>query len=455
LLLLTASVSGAQQPSRFTGLWQGTLQAGAVRLRLGLTIQDSAGATMAVLTSIDQGNAQIPASIVIAGDSLHLSMPAIGGSYAAVLSGDSLRGTFTQGAPLPLVMGRTAGLSTVSRPQTPKAPFPYAAQDVSVSSAPGVTLACTRLVPQGTGPFPAVVFVTGSGPQDRNEALLGHEPFLVISDYLARHGIASLRCDDRGVAKSTGNFRGATSADFAVDADSALEFLRRQPGIAPTRVGILGHSEGGLIAPIVASHDPHVAFLVLMAGPGLRGDSILILQQRLISAANGEPQAQIDEMTWANRKLFRAVIASSDSADAARRVDATRREILDSVPAEGKALAARQLDEAVAQLLAPWMRYFLKYDPVPALRSVKVPVLALNGALDLQVPPKPDLAAIDTALRAAGNKDYRVVELPGLNHLFQTARTGAVGEYSQIEETTAPVALETIAQWINAHFGRR
>jgi pimeloyl-ACP methyl ester carboxylesterase len=450
----------AQQPARgaerFVGNWLGALPTPAMRLRLALTIsRDSAGALTGVLTSLDQGNATIPARITARGDTLVAVMPAARATYTAVLSTarDSLHGSFTQGAALPLDMARVATLPSMNRPQDPKPPFPYRATDVTVESVPGVRLAGTVLLPNGAGPFPAVVLVTGSGAQNRDEALLGHKPFLVIADYLARHGIASLRYDDRGYAKSTGNFAAGTSADFANDAEAAVQFLRSQPGIAPGGVGILGHSEGGMIAPMVAARDRDVGFIVMLSGPGVPGDSILLMQEALIAAASGARQATIDRMVEANRGLFDAIKAASDSADAVARMAATSQRIIARLPVAERALGETQLAQARAQLSSPWMRYFIAYDPRPALSHVRVPVLALGGTLDLQVPYKEDLAAIEAALKAGGNTDYRVVSMPGLNHLFQTAKTGAPDEYSSISETLSPAALDMIAQWINARFG--
>ena len=451
------AVVQTQQPAvarRFVGEWIGTLATPAAKLRLGLSVarDSSSGGLTGVMTSLDQGNAKIPATLAVHGDTLVVSMPAAQATYAAVLDAakDSLRGTFTQGAPLPLDMGRAASPTTRVRPQEPKPPFPYSSREVSVESVPGVRLAGTILMPAGAGPFPAVVMVTGSGPQNRNEELLGHKPFLVITDYLARHGIASLRYDDRGIAGSTGNFAASTSADFADDAQAAVAFLRKQPGIAPGRVGIIGHSEGGLIAPIVAARDTNVAFIVLLAGPGLPGDSILLMQAEMIAKANGAPQAMIDTSLEVNSRLFAAVKGARDSADAAARVNAIADRMVASLPVAQQAQARTQLVTVKTQVLSPWMQYFLKYDPRTSLRQVRVPVLALDGSLDLQVPPKQDLAEIDTTLKRAGNRDYEVKELPGLNHLFQPAKTGSPNEYATIDETFSPTALQIIADWINA-----
>jgi uncharacterized protein len=377
-------------------------------------------------------------------------------TYSGVMTtaGDSIRGTFMQGTvSIPLPFGRST-LESVSagRPQDPKPPYPYNTKEVTVPSDGGVRLAGTVVIPEGPGPFPAVVFVTGSGPQDRDEALLGHRPFLVIADYLARHGIASLRYDDRGFAKSTGTFETATSADFAADAEAALHFLQHVPGIARDRVGILGHSEGGLIGPMIAARTRDVAFLVLMAGPGMPGDSLSLLQLRRL-ASRSTPSAQVDAQVDNNRRLFHAVSGARDSADAVARVLAVRQEIIGALPENQRVAAASRLDQTIPKLVNPWMRYFLRYDSRTALRNVHVPVLALGGTLDLQVPARENLSGIDAALKAAGNKGYRIVELPNLNHLFQTATTGAPSEYATIEETIAPQVLDLITSWINQRFG--
>lgn len=449
---------GATSPAdRHVGNWQGALATPHGTLRLALTVtHDSTAGLAGVVTSLDQGNARIPGLLTLHGDTLVLTMPAVSASYTAVLttSGDSLRGSFTQGGnAMPLNMGRAAPPAVPKRPQEPQPPFPYRSRDVSFESVAGVRLAGTVLLPQGNGPFPAVVLVTGSGPQNRDEELLGHKPFLVIADYLARHGIASLRYDDRGTAQSTGKFSTATSADFADDAEAAVQFLQVQPGIARHHIGIVGHSEGGLIAPMVAARSTDVAFIVLLAGPGIPGDSILLLQTALISAVSGVPDGTVRRNNALNRRLFTAIKASRDSADAALRIQQVSAQVIADLPAGEQALATRQVAALATAYLSPWMQYFLRYDPVPALRGVRVPVLALGGTLDLQVPHKENLSAIEAALQAGGNRDYRAVTLSGLNHLFQSATTGSPAEYASIPETFSPGALATIGDWINARFG--
>jgi pimeloyl-ACP methyl ester carboxylesterase len=440
---------------RFVGNWVGVLATPNAKLRLALAItRDSLGNMAGVMTSLDQANAAIPGRLTLKGDTLIFAMPTKQASFTGVISAakDSLHGSFVQGISFPLDMVRGAATAAITRPQVPKPPFPYRAQDVSFTSVPGVQLAGTILLPPGDGPFPAVVLVTGSGPENRDEEIFGHKPFLVIADYLARHGIASLRYDDRGTAKSTGNFAAGTSADFAVDAEAAGRFLRTQPGIARDRVGIIGHSEGGTIAPMVATRSRDVAFIVLLSGTGIPGDSLLLLQQALIATISGVPPALIKRSGESNARLFDAIKASHDSADAAARITDVMKRMVASLPASEQASFTAQLDAATARLLSPWMQYFIRYDPRPTLRKVHVPVLALGGTLDLQVPYKENLGAIDTALKAAGNHDVRIVSMPGLNHLFQTATTGGPAEYPVISETFSPAALELIGTWINERF---
>lgn len=458
-IVQTASAQTPSGPARFVGTWEGVIQAGQTRLRLGLKVErDSAGALRGFMTSIDQGNAIMPSTITVGGDTLIVAMPAANAYYRGVINAgrDTLDGAFMQGAALELKFHRTTmAPATVVRPQEPKPPFPYRAEEVSFQSAPGVRLAGTLILPAGAGPFPAVVFVTGSGPQDRDEALMGHKPFLLLADYLARKGIASLRYDDRGVAKSTGNFGAATSVDFADDAEAGVRFLRANAAIARDRVGILGHSEGGYIGPMVAARSKDVAFLVLLAGPGIPGDSILVLQQRLIAAAAGAPLAQIEFGAQLNRVTFATIKAGGDSATMMAHLQSGVREVIATLPSSQQAqVPADQVVQQLAQSLTPWFRYFIGYDPRTALRQIRVPLLAVNGTLDLQVPYKENLGAIDAALKEAGNRQYTLVELPRLNHLLQTATTGGVGEYSTIEETMSPTALDAIATWIAERFVR-
>ncbi len=443
------------------GTWLGTLQTGGVALRIVFHIsRDSVGVLTATLDSPDQAAIGIPVgAVIVTGDSLRLEVPAVGGGYEGTISADgtTIDGTWSQGGQtFPLVLERTDEVPVVQRPQEPKEPYPYDADEVTFNNAAaGITLAGTLTLPRSEGPFPAVVLISGSGPQDRDEALLGHRPFLVLADYLTRQGIAVLRFDDRGVGESTGSFARATSEDFAGGALAGVAYLKGRSEIDPAKIGLVGHSEGGLVAPMVAVQAPDVAFIVLMAGPGLTGEEILYLQGALIFEANGASEEAITRNRRQQERLFEVLKQEPDSAAAAQQLRAIMKETLDAMSDEEKQAAGipeadveTLLDGQVRQLNTPWFRYFLTYDPVPTLQQVTCPVLAVNGEKDLQVPPEENLSSIEAALRQGGNEDVAIVELEGLNHLFQTAETGAPSEYATIEETFSPKALAIIGNWI-------
>jgi hypothetical protein len=444
--------SAAAQVERLAGEWGGALDAGGQRLRLQFSLARQAdGSVAGTMVSVDQGGARVPVQARALRDTaFRIEAQAVQGAFQGRASarGDTLTGRWEQGGgTLPLVLVRGAVAAAPARPQEPKRPFPYREEEVSIQSVPGVRLAGTLTIPHGRGPFPAAVLISGSGPQDRDETLLGHRPFLVLADYLTRRGIAVLRYDDRGTAKSTGDFASGTSDDFARDAEAAFRFLAARPEVARGRTGLIGHSEGGLIAPMVATRTRGVGFVVMLAGPGLRGDTLLVLQGAALQRASGASEEAIRSSTRQQRALLQAIVAGGDSAAMTQRV----REALLAAMTPAEAAAAGTLDPLPPQVqraMTPWFRFFLAHDPVPTLRRLTVPTLALNGSLDAQVTPRENLAGIEAALRAAGNRDFRVVELPGLNHLFQTARTGGFAEYAQIEETFAPAALELIAVWV-------
>jgi hypothetical protein len=362
------------------------------------------------------------------------------------------KGTLAQfGSNLPVTIRRLAeGESadlTPKRPQEPKAPFPYAAREASFTSAAAdkVALAGTLTVPSGAGPFPAVVLLTGSGAQDRDEALMGHKPFLVIADHLTRAGFAVLRFDDRGVGGSKGQLDRATQADLAGDARGALDWLTQQPEIDRARLGVVGHSEGAWVAAKIGALDKRVRAVVMLAGPGVAGREILPQQLVAIARARGVAQAEIDAQVAQQKELLAALLANKPRAD----LEAILRKL---VPLQQPGIAPDQAEALVkaslGQLDTPWFRDFIKADPRPDLRKLKAPVLALIGALDLQVPAADNIPELERALKA--NKAAVIKTLPGLNHLFQRAKTGAPSEYGDIEETFAPEALAELTTWLRA-----
>lgn len=452
-LTVTAAVAlaGAQVPAGdLAGRWEGRITVGSQSLRIVLNVDAAGGAT---IDSPDQGaNGLAVNGLTLQGGVVRFAIPAAGGNFEGTLTdgGRTLTGVLTQGgASLPLVLSRVLELTpsapppvtapqpvSDARPQTPQAPFPYRSEDVVIPTpTPGVQLAGTLTVPQGAGPFPAVLLITGSGQQDRDETVFGHKPFLVLADALSRRGVAVLRVDDRGVGGSTGPVTTATSADFAVDAGAAFAFLETRPEIARDRVGLIGHSEGGTIAPLVAQADPRVAFIVLIAGPAVSGGDLLVEQSRAIQKASGIAPAMVEGNVAIQSRIMRAVAAHADSAEAATAA-------VDAILAEaGQPQVQRQA--VAAQLVAPWTRWFIAHDPAPSLAALPIPVLAIYGGKDVQVPAEQNAAALRALLPSA-----EVVVLPNLNHLMQPATTGLPAEYQTIETTFDPSALTAIVDWV-------
>jgi pimeloyl-ACP methyl ester carboxylesterase len=445
----------AQAPVGIEGNWQGALDVGNFKLRLVLKISQAADGTLkATMDSLDQSAKDLVVdTISFQAGLLKFEMKALNASYSGTLSkdGTQLSGQFTQGAVYSLDFTRItdAAQLELKRPQTPRKPYPYLEEEVTYENkSDQVKLAATLTMPRGKGPFPAVVLITGSGQQDRNEALLGHQPFLVLADYLTRRGIAVLRADDRGVGGTSRGGPNDTTENYAADALAGVEYLKTRREISLKQIGLVGHSEGGMAAPMAAVKSADVAFIVLLAGPGILGEKLLAEQVGLISAA--ECEKQVAGAVAESERLFAIASQEKDPAVAKQKLQdaATQRADAAKKRLEAQLKAA---DAQNAMFLTPWFRYFLSYDPRPTLLKVRVPVLAINGDKDLQVPPREDLAAIEQALKDGGNRDYKIVLLPNLNHLFQTSRTGAISEYAEIEETFAPIALQTIGDWILAH----
>jgi hypothetical protein len=338
--------------------------------------------------------------------------------------------------------------------QEPLAPFPYRNIEVSIPNKKDkLTLAGTLSLPQNRGKYPALIFISGSGAQDRNEEILGHKPFLVLADYITKQGFAVLRFDDRGFGKSTGNFSTATSADFANDVRAAFAFLSKHAEIDANKIGLLGHSEGGLIAPMVASTNKRVAFVVLLAAPGLRGDQLLLIQQEDIARSQQVTEAEIEQAKTINSSIFSLLVNDYGKNDNTLK-DKLVNYINQSIDADTSFQLPPKISKTqfvtmqVQQLLNPWMRYFICYDPVPALKKLKCPVLAINGEKDIQVAATKNLSAIETAVKSNGNQHVQIEQIPNLNHLFQTCQLCTIEEYGELDETFSPTALERISSWL-------
>jgi pimeloyl-ACP methyl ester carboxylesterase len=448
-------------PAELEGMWEGPLKVQAgMEIRLVLNVSKKTdGSFGAALDSPDQNASGLPITMLEFKEGvLKFESKPLRATFEGKLNAEknSFEGTFTQGRKFPLTLKKTDKVATLPRPQNPKRPYPYEEEEVAYeNAAANVKLAGTLTLPKGDGPFPAVLLITGSGAQDRDESLLGHKPFLVLSDYLTRRGLAVLRVDDRGVGGSTGDLAKSTSEDFAQDVLAGVTFLKKHPRIDGRKIGLCGHSEGGLIAPIVASRTEDVAFIVLMAGTGVPGSEIIKLQSYLIAKAMGTPESALRLSAELSEKMFAVLEQEPDDAKALQKMrELSEKTIAALSEEERKSLGEDGNSEAVSaqlsQVTNPWFRYFLTYDPRPTLAKVKCPVLAINGEKDLQVPPQQNLPEIEKAVRSGGNSHVTLVELAGHNHLFQHCESGAPSEYAKIEETLSPEALSAIGDWIDA-----
>lgn len=458
ILTILLSVPGYCAESGIEGIWVGALKVSVVDLRIVFKIsKNEDGSLKAAMDSPDQGAENIQVNkVTFENGKLHLESQVIMGTYDGTLQPDgSIEGTWKQGGlSFPLVLKRTEEAPKLHRSQEPVKPYPYIEEDVVYENTDaGIKLAGTLSIPRTGGPFPAVILISGSGAQDRNETVVGHRPFLVLADYLTRKGIAVLRVDDRGVGGSTGNVMESTSEDFAGDVLAGVEFLKARKEIDPKKIGLIGHSEGGIIAPMAAVKSSDVAFIVLMAGTGLDGKRILELQSDLILKSIGASEDVLALEHSSNEQIFEILKNEKDNLVAEKKIRRLMADVLGKLSEQEKeamGVSEGAIEIQLKMILSRWFRFFLEYDPKPTLMKVKCPVLAMCGELDLQVPPKENLTAIEEALKAGGNTSYTIKELSGHNHLFQRAKTGAISEYAKIEETISPLTLETIAQWILA-----
>lgn len=438
-----------------TGQWHGILKVQGIQLRLVFEISKTATGFSSTMDSPDQGAKGIPVSATtFENGTLKLEVAKANINYEGVLGSDQIIvGTFKQGglsAPMNLSKQKIEKEKLV-RPQEPILPYPYYSEElVFENKTAKISLAGTLTLPKKEGLFPAVVLISGSGPQNRDEELLGHKPFLVLADFLTKNGIAVLRFDDRGTALSKGDFKTATTADFATDVEAAVAYLKTRKEINKKQIGLVGHSEGGIIAPMVASQSKEVAFIVLLAGTGLPGDQILLLQQKLIGKAAGVSDENLQKNETINRQAFDLVKKSASTEQLKSDLTAFLKQALKDNPTDKPEGMSEEtfIQLQVNQTANIWMQYFIKHNPAPVLEKVKCPVLALNGEKDLQVPPKENLEAIKNALAKGGNKKVTIRELPNLNHLFQECTTGAPSEYAAIEQTFSPKALSEILSWI-------
>lgn len=459
LVFIISSFIGLAVPSLLfsqdiSGVWHGKLtlpSGGALTIVFRIDHTDKGG-YITTLDSPDQGANNIKTSSTSFQDSiLNVQVPGINASFKGKLNaaGNAIAGTFMQGMPLSLNLVKGEP-SLPKHPQEPQPPFPYRSEEVSVrNEQDGITLAGTLTLPEKGNRFPAVVLVTGSGAQDRNEEIWGHKPFLLIADYLTRHGIAVLRCDDRGTAASQGDHANATNEDFAKDTEAMINFLRGRKEINAKKIGIIGHSCGGTIAFITAAKNPNIAFIVSLAGVAVRGDSLLVTQTEAGFKSKGMPDAVWQSMKPAFQHQYSVVLRQTDKS-----VDEIRKELYANAtqpmsPEQLKDLnIVKQITAQINSITTPWFLHLMRYDPAEALKKIKCPVLALNGEKDIQVDAAMNLTAIQQITAENGNKNVTIKAYPQLNHLFQTCQLGTLEEYRQLEETMSPEVLKDMTEWI-------
>ena len=439
LLLFVALQSQAQ----IEGYWKGKIDLEGLNLEMAFDIKVVEGGFAATLDVPAQSAFDIPVDETSFTDGrLQMTMSALGASYSGTLKDGTIEGGFSQHGmnfQLNLVKAEKKEQQK-TRPQDPQQPYDYHIEEVRFANhKEGNTLVGTLTIPKGEGPFPALVLVSGSGQQNRDEELMNHRPFWVIADYCALHGIAVLRYDDRGIGSSTGEVMNATSLDFSYDAEAAFDYLRNRKEINASQVGILGHSEGGIINFMVAARRPEVAFLVSLAGPAVKGVEVLKEQQKAILRAQGMTEEMIQFSANANAKMFDIIEASNDREEA----DSLLRQLV-----KGWGYNEEQTEQTLNQLTSPWMYYFLKYDPTEAIVKTQCPALLLNGSKDVQVIASQNLPAYEKIIAEHGKTNLTLRELPDLNHLFQHCETGSPNEYITIDETISPEVLEMIVSFV-------
>lgn len=448
-LLINVIVLTSKSQS-ITGNWHGELKLKDMKLNLALHIRQTKDSLHATILPARDAKAMVVDRIQFKSDSLQFEVKRIF-AYRGKLHNDSIVGAFIQtGKNIPLTFKRDElkTINSPARPQTPKAPFNYNIEDLSFKNPVDKnTLAGTLTTPENKKQFPMVVMITGSGDQDRNETLFDHKPFWVIADHLTKNGIGVLRLDDRGVGGSSKGKPDPTSADFAADIDAAVNYLARR---GYKNIGLIGHSEGGMIAPMVSAKNKDVKFLISMAGPGIPVDELMISQTYSVSKSMGATEEVARNNAETNKKIYHFVKTYQgehfeDSVKVLIESTLANSPETKFLPDEQKRLFVSQQVKTVSN---PWIRYFLKFDPSVYLTKLKIPVLAINGSKDIQVLAKENLEGWKTSLQTAGNKKFEIKEFEGLNHLFQEAKTGAVAEYGQIEQTISPKVLDFMTKWI-------
>ena len=444
IFLLSLNIAKAQE---IIGDWYGNLNVQGTELPLIFHIQKTNSTYISKMDSPKQGGFDIKVDKTEYNNStLKMTISALGVKYEGSYdkNREKIKGTFQQGGKSqPLNLLREKIIKKVNRPQEPKKPYPYSSENVTFfNKKDSINLAGTLTLPKNTKNFSTVILISGSGPQDRNSEIMDHKPFLIISDYLTRNGIAVLRYDDRGVGESQGEYFKATSKDLSTDTEAAIKYLKSRKDISKNRIGLVGHSEGGLIAPMVATNSNDVSFIILLAGPGLKGEQILLLQKKLIEQRSGIDEVTINKSQEIFKGAYEIISTSKGNNEELR---SKLKGYFDEK--FNNSMEDKQLNSLIESISSPWIKYFMKYDPSSTLKKLNIPVLALFGMNDLQVPSVEN----SKALEDLENKNIEVMQLENLNHLFQESKTGMPDEYSEIEQTISPKVLDIISKWIIEH----
>lgn len=463
IVVLTAGTAVAQEHKKFIGDWEGVLNAG-IELRVIFHIRDNGkNGLTTTADSPDQAIFDIPCdTTTVQGAILAIEMKSMNASFSGSLLGDSIiNGEFKQGVVLPLQLKKGLQPSRErKRLQTPQPPFPYKSEDVEYNNKDkSLRYGATITLPLGSGPYPTALLITGSGPQNRDEEIMGHKLFAVLADHLTRKGYIVLRVDDRGIGTSTGQFDKATSADFANDVRAGINYLLSRPEVDKKKIGLIGHSEGGMIAPIVASQRKDIDFIVLMAAPGIPIIDLMTEQNAAILRSAGISSKGVSAYTPVYKKTITQILHTTDSAATIMQVQKTISDWADTTDPQvvkelGLELKENRDEMALTlakAMLLPWFKYFLAFDPAPYLQKLNSKVLAIAGDKDIQVIASSNLAGITASLKKSKAKNVEIRELKGLNHLFQTCKNCTIEEYSQLEETISPVALMVISDWLDKH----
>lgn len=459
-----ASFATAQTPIM---KWSGILNAGGRKVELILQLQPDSNATY-------KSTWEIPAQKVkgltstkteLKGNAMAIEIKWIAATFNGTLSedGKKIEGTWGQsGYNFPLVLepyveGKV--IPVVVKPQTPKAPFPYESTDfvyqgIKTKLTYGATLTYPK---EDSKKYPLIVLVTGSGAQDRDETIMEHKPFAVLADFLTKNGYAVMRVDDRGVGKSNGVFQASTSADFALDVEEHLNYAKKLPQIDSTKMGLLGHSEGGLIAPMVASRNKFIAFVILMAGPGVDITELMAAQNEAVLKSVGVSSEATQAYIPLYKQLMTTINVATSKSEATNRatelvknwVATTDKDIVKKTTnISSDADISTFVNPFVESLSSKWWKYFVSYRPAASLEQLTCPVLAINGSKDIQVTADANLQGIQAALKKAKNKRFDIHKFDGLNHLFQKCKTCDVAEYGDLETTIEPEVLEYIKYWL-------